>query len=63
MKKSIARDRGAAVYTHRDPRQLLAQLTPADLHRLFEIPVYANERDAPQSPLREFARQFGGTFY
>jgi len=63
MKRSLARGRGAAVYTHSDPRQLLAQLTPADLHRLFHIPVYANERGAPQSPLRDFARQFGGTFY
>ena len=34
----------AAVYTHRDARKLLAQLTPANVHRLPEVPVYAFER-------------------
>src|SRR2546422_2933800 len=30
----------AAVYTHRDARKLLAQFTPANVHRLSDIPVY-----------------------
>jgi uncharacterized protein YaeQ len=34
----------AAVYTHRDARKLLAQLTIANVHRLPDIPVYAFER-------------------
>ena len=33
----------AAVYTHRDARKLLAQLTPANVHRLHDIPIYAFE--------------------
>jgi len=34
----------AAVYTHRDARQLLAQLTGAKIHRAGEIPVRAFDR-------------------
>jgi uncharacterized protein YaeQ len=34
----------AAVYTHRDPAQLLAQLAGRKIHRAAEIPVYAFER-------------------
>src|SRR5687767_15095324 len=31
----------AAVYTHRDWRKLLAQLSSANIHRLADVPVYA----------------------
>ena len=34
----------AAVYTHRDVRQLLAQLTGAKIHRAAEIPIRAFDR-------------------
>ena len=34
----------AAVYTHRDVRKLLAQLSAANIPRLADIPVYALER-------------------
>ena len=34
----------AAVYTHRDARKLLAQLSAANISRLADIPVYAFER-------------------
>jgi uncharacterized protein YaeQ len=34
----------AAVYTHRDARQLLAQLTGAKIHRAGEIPIRAFDR-------------------
>src|SRR3954466_9934959 len=33
-----------AVYTHRDPRQLLAQLAGERIHRAAEIPIYALDR-------------------
>lgn len=33
-----------AVYTHRDVRKLLAQLSAANVHRLSDIPVYAFDR-------------------
>lgn len=36
----------AAVYTHRDVRQLLAQLAGAKIHRAAEIPIRAFERSA-----------------
>lgn len=35
----------AAVYTHRDPQPLLAQLAGRRIHRAAEIPVYAFERE------------------
>ncbi|HVT34578.1 MAG TPA: YaeQ family protein [Nevskiaceae bacterium] len=35
----------AAVYTHRDPAQWLAQLAGEKIHRAAEIPVYAFERE------------------
>jgi uncharacterized protein YaeQ len=35
----------AAVYTHRDVRQLLAQLEGAKIHRAGEIPIRAFDRD------------------
>jgi uncharacterized protein YaeQ len=34
----------AAVYTHRDVRKLLAQLSASNIQRLADIPVYAFER-------------------
>jgi uncharacterized protein YaeQ len=34
----------AAVYTHRDVRKLLAQLSTANISRMADIPVYALER-------------------
>jgi uncharacterized protein YaeQ len=34
----------AAVYTHRDPRQLLAQWSGERIHNVREIPVYAFDR-------------------
>ena len=34
-----------AVYTHRDVRQLLAQLEGARIHRAAEIPIYAFDRE------------------
>jgi uncharacterized protein YaeQ len=33
-----------AVYTHRDARKLLAQLTGTNVHRFSDIPIYAFER-------------------
>ena len=36
----------AAVYTHRDPRQWLAQLAGAKIHRASEIPIRAFDRGA-----------------
>jgi uncharacterized protein YaeQ len=42
----------AAVYTHRDARQLLAQLSGARVHRAGEIPIRAFERSA----IEEIAR-------
>ncbi|HYR82472.1 MAG TPA: YaeQ family protein [Terriglobia bacterium] len=35
----------AAVYTHRDARKLLANLSAAGIHRLGEVPVYAFHPD------------------
>jgi uncharacterized protein YaeQ len=35
----------AAVYTHRDAKKLVAQLSAARIHRGGEIPVYAFDRD------------------
>jgi uncharacterized protein YaeQ len=35
----------AALYTHRDPAQLLAQYAASRIHRAAEIPVYALGRD------------------
>lgn len=35
----------AAVYTHRDVRKLLAQLSSASIHRSADIPVYAFDPD------------------
>jgi uncharacterized protein YaeQ len=35
----------AAVYTHRDARKLLAQLSTAGIARLSEVPVYAFDRN------------------
>jgi uncharacterized protein YaeQ len=34
----------AAVYTHRDVRQLLAELAAANIHRLADIPIYTFDR-------------------
>ncbi|MEZ5290047.1 MAG: YaeQ family protein [Vicinamibacterales bacterium] len=36
----------AAIYTHRDPRQVLAALDGQGIHRAAEIPVYAFDRAA-----------------
>jgi uncharacterized protein YaeQ len=36
----------AAVYTHRDPRQLLSQLSGAKIHRAADIPIRAFDRAA-----------------
>jgi uncharacterized protein YaeQ len=36
----------AAVYTHRDVRQLLSQLSGAKIHRAAEIPIRAFDRTA-----------------
>ena len=36
----------AAVYTHRDARQLLTQLSGAKIHRAAEIPIRAFDRPA-----------------
>ena len=35
----------AAVYTHRDARKLVAELSSANLHRAADIPVYAFDRN------------------
>lgn len=35
----------AAVYTHRDARQLLAQLSGEKIHRVADIPIYAFDRN------------------
>ena len=35
----------AAVYTHRDPAQLLAQYAGQRIHRATELPVYSFERN------------------
>jgi uncharacterized protein YaeQ len=35
----------AAVYTHRDARKLIANISAANISRLSEVPVYAFERD------------------
>ena len=42
----------AAVYTHRDVRQLLAQLAGAKIHRAGEIPIRAFDRAVPSTRWR-----------
>lgn len=47
----------AAVYTHRDPQQLLAQFAGRKIHRAEEIPVYSFGREFTADAARRLQRR------
>ena len=46
-----------AVYTHRDPRQVLAQLAGEKIHRVAEIPIYTFDRAIVEDIASRMARR------
>ncbi|MGQ0697059.1 MAG: YaeQ family protein [Panacagrimonas sp.] len=47
----------AAVYTHRDPQQLLAQFAGRKIHRAAEVPIYAFGREFLADAARRLQRR------
>ncbi len=57
LHRGMKRAGRAAVYTHRDVAQLMAQFADSKIHRAAEIPIYAFEREFVKAAAAAFERR------